>query len=182
MKIEFIKSCSDIIQLPNDNFKEYCFIGRSNVGKSTLINAIANNSVARTSNTPGRTQLINLFSLGNNKRLIDLPGYGFARVGIKNKENMDKMVDDYILTRKNLSCIFQICDIGVITPQDKEVNDYIKDKNHFLILNKIDRYSNNQINNTINKIIKFFEIKKEKIILVSAKKRIGIEKIFKQLL
>jgi GTP-binding protein len=89
------------------------------------------------------------------------------------------MIDEYIIKRENLKYIFQICDISVITAQDKNVNDYLQqnNKNFFVILNKVDKLSQNQINANINRIVNFFNIDKTKILLVSAKKKIGIKNI-----
>ena len=104
---KFIKSSSDKSNwLIHDN-KEICFIGRSNVGKSSLINALARNSkLAKVSKMPGRTQLINYFQNENDLIIVDLPGYGYANISYSIQEKMFNMIDEYLFV-KNLSSIFR---------------------------------------------------------------------------
>src|SRR5687767_6374790 len=93
---EFVISNSDVSKCPNEPLPEYAFIGRSNVGKSSLINMLTNrNSLAKTSGKPGKTQLINHFKINGNWFLVDLPGYGYARVSKKTKEIFQKFITDY---------------------------------------------------------------------------------------
>lgn len=109
---EFIVSNSDASKCPKDWIPEYAFIGRSNVGKSSLINMLTNHkSLAKTSGKPGKTQLINHFKINNNWFLVDLPGYGYARVSKKTKETFQKFITDYFETREQLSCAFVLIDI-----------------------------------------------------------------------
>jgi len=109
---EFIVSNSDASKCPKDWIPEYAFIGRSNVGKSSLINMLTNHkSLAKTSAKPGKTQLINHFKINNNWFLVDLPGYGYARVSKKTKETFQKFITDYFETREQLSCAFVLIDI-----------------------------------------------------------------------
>ena len=90
---------------------EVAFVGRSNVGKSSLINALANHKqLARVSKTPGRTQLINLFSMPNGSTLVDLPGYGYAKVSQKARNNWSNLIESYIRKRENLQCLFVLID------------------------------------------------------------------------
>ncbi|MDE7434159.1 MAG: ribosome biogenesis GTP-binding protein YihA/YsxC, partial [Mycoplasmoidaceae bacterium] len=92
-----------------DDKTEFCFIGRSNSGKSTIINAIANKKIAKSSSMPGRTQLVNFFDCGK-YRIVDLPGYGFAKVSKESKKYLSLIIEEYLLHRKNLFGVFQICD------------------------------------------------------------------------
>lgn len=109
---EFIISNSDVTKCPKEMLPEYAFIGRSNVGKSSLINMLTDRkSLAKTSGRPGKTQLINHFKINNNWFLVDLPGYGYARVSKKTKEVFQKFITDYFETRKQLSCAFVLIDI-----------------------------------------------------------------------
>ncbi|NND00191.1 MAG: YihA family ribosome biogenesis GTP-binding protein [Gammaproteobacteria bacterium] len=109
---EFILGAAEAKQFPDDEKIEIAFAGRSNVGKSSAINAIANRrKLARTSKTPGRTQQINFFTLGPNARLVDLPGYGFAQVPLKIKERWEKTIQEYLATRKNLVVLVLLMDI-----------------------------------------------------------------------
>ena len=107
----FICSSADFKQCPNSTFFEFAFIGRSNVGKSTLINYLTNKKkLAKTSSTPGKTQLINHFSINDNWYLVDLPGYGYAKTSKKNREQLKHIVVDYLLNRKNLKLTFVLLD------------------------------------------------------------------------
>src|SRR5690606_1645017 len=109
---EFIISNSDVSKCPKDTNPEYAFIGRSNVGKSSLINMLTNHkSLAKTSARPGKTQLINHFKINNNWFLVDLPGYGYARVSKSLKNTFQKFITDYFEKRPQLSCAFVLIDI-----------------------------------------------------------------------
>ena len=109
---EFIISNSDVSKCPKEPLPEYAFIGRSNVGKSSLINMLTNrNSLAKTSGKPGKTQLINHFKINENWFLVDLPGYGYARVSKKTKEIFQKFITDYFEKREQLACAFVLIDI-----------------------------------------------------------------------
>jgi GTP-binding protein len=109
---EFIISNSDITKCPKDPIPEYAFIGRSNVGKSSLINMLTNHkSLAKTSARPGKTQLINHFKINNNWFLVDLPGYGYAKVSKKTKEVFQKFITEYFEKREQLVCAFVLIDI-----------------------------------------------------------------------
>ena len=95
-QINFVKGIKSFHDMPSGDFIEICFSGRSNVGKSSLINFLTGRkSIARTSKTPGRTREINFFRIGNNKHLVDLPGYGYAKVSKKERHSWVKMVKDY---------------------------------------------------------------------------------------
>lgn len=108
---EFVKSSSRVEDCPSANLPEYAFIGRSNVGKSSLINKLANQSkLAKTSSTPGKTQLINHFLINESWYLVDLPGYGFAKMPLKQKAKMEKMISSYLLNRRNLMNIYVLID------------------------------------------------------------------------
>jgi GTP-binding protein len=109
---EFVISNSDVSKCPLERLPEYAFIGRSNVGKSSLINMLTNHkSLAKTSGRPGKTQLINHFKINNNWFLVDLPGYGYARVSKKTKEVFQQFITDYFEKREQLVCAFVLIDI-----------------------------------------------------------------------
>ena len=109
---EFIMSNSNVAQCPNEPLPEYAFIGRSNVGKSSLINMLVERKgLAKTSGRPGKTQLINHFKINNNWFLVDLPGYGYARVSKKDKKTFQKYITEYFQKRKQLVCGFVLVDI-----------------------------------------------------------------------
>jgi GTP-binding protein len=109
---EFIISNSEVSKCPKEPLPEYAFIGRSNVGKSSLINMITNHkNLAKTSGRPGKTQLINHFKINSNWFLVDLPGYGYARVSKKTKEVFQQFITDYFEKREQLVCAFVLIDI-----------------------------------------------------------------------
>jgi GTP-binding protein len=104
-------SNTDVSKCPKNRIPEYAFIGRSNVGKSSLINMLTNNKkLAKTSGTPGKTQLINHFKINDNWFLVDLPGYGYARVSKKQRRGFQKFIKDYFLKREQLICTFVLID------------------------------------------------------------------------
>ncbi|OYU80497.1 MAG: YihA family ribosome biogenesis GTP-binding protein [Flavobacterium sp. BFFFF1] len=109
---EFVVSNSEVSKCPKDMIPEYAFIGRSNVGKSSLINMLTNHkNLAKTSGRPGKTQLINHFLINKNWFLVDLPGYGYARVSKKTKEVFQRFITDYFEKREQLVCAFVLIDI-----------------------------------------------------------------------
>lgn len=114
MKIEsatFLISNTDVKKCPSGTKPEYAFIGRSNVGKSSLINMLTGkNGLAMTSATPGKTMLINHFLINNNWYIVDLPGYGYAKRGQKGKEQIKRIIESYILQREQMTCLFVLID------------------------------------------------------------------------
>lgn len=108
---EYLQSEVDWRKCPVPNLPEYAFIGRSNVGKSSLINMLTNHKgLAKTSSQPGKTQTINHFLINKNWYLVDLPGYGFARTSKTNRAKWQKMISDYLLFRENLQIVFVLVD------------------------------------------------------------------------
>jgi len=108
---EYIISSPDYLQSPRADKPEYAFIGRSNVGKSTLINMLCNNEkLAKTSGTPGKTQLINHFLINKEWYVVDLPGYGFAKVSQSQRKKWEKMIEDYLRKRETLMNVFILVD------------------------------------------------------------------------
>ncbi|GAB6009699.1 ribosome biogenesis GTP-binding protein YihA/YsxC [Dysgonomonas reticulitermitis] len=108
---QFVISNTDYRKCPEDGKPEYAFIGRSNVGKSSLINMLTNRKgLAMTSSKPGKTQLINHFVINNEWYLVDLPGYGYAQRGKEGREQIRKIIDSYILKRTQLTCLFLLLD------------------------------------------------------------------------
>jgi len=111
-QINFLKSSPNTIQCPKSNFKEIAFIGRSNVGKSSLINMLFNNkSLAKISKKPGKTKLINHFIINDTILLADLPGYGYAKLSKVETKKINEIIQDYIENRKNLTKLFLLIDI-----------------------------------------------------------------------
>lgn len=121
-KVEFIKSSPDLKSCPKDNLPEYAFVGRSNVGKSSLINYLSGQKrLAKTSSQPGKTRLINHFLVDNSWYLVDLPGYGFARISKAEKNRLRSMLEQYLLNRKSLVCLFLLIDSRHL-PQNSDLN------------------------------------------------------------
>ena len=119
---DYLQSEADWRKCPTPNLPEYAFIGRSNVGKSSLINMLTNRkSLAKTSSKPGKTQTINHFIINKNWYLVDLPGYGFAKTSKTNREKWQKMISDYLLYRENLQLVFVLVD-SRIEPQQIDID------------------------------------------------------------
>lgn len=111
LKAEFVVSNSTVDKCPAPDRHEYAFIGRSNVGKSSLINMLTNNkNLAKTAAKPGKTQLINHFLINDSWYMVDLPGYGYARISETHRQAFEKMIRDYILKRESLVCLFVLID------------------------------------------------------------------------
>ena len=166
--------------------KECCFIGRSNVGKSSLLNAITKTrKLAKTSKTPGRTQSINVFEINNKINIIDLPGYGFAKVSKVIRGNLIILIEEYIQYRKNLDHVFLLIDAKVgIKNTDIDMMDYINNcsKNFSLVLTKIDKISSNQREfqkKSVLSIMKNYKKTFQNIYLSETKKNNGINEIQK---
>lgn len=125
MAIKFVGSFETVKSLPQTQFPEYAFVGRSNVGKSSLINAIVGSPVARTSNTPGRTQSLNLFNIDDRIMIVDLPGYGYARVSRDRADAWLVRLSQYLLTRRQLTRLFILIDSRIgARPSDLELMDF----------------------------------------------------------
>ena len=185
---KFLGSYDDVKMMPYSNFSEFCFVGRSNVGKSSILNAITKTkNLAKTSKTPGRTQLINLFEISKLINIVDLPGYGYAKVPLIIKEKLSYLIESYLISRSNLTKIFLLIDCKVgIKNSDLDMIDYIKisEKEFSIILTKSDKCSinikNQQIKN-INSLLKVFDKNSLNIHLTSSKNHEGITDIEKEI-
>ena len=152
---DFVISNTDIAKCPKEQLTEYAFIGRSNVGKSSLINMLMDRKkLAKISSTPGKTQLINHFLVNDKWYLVDLPGYGWARASKENKAKWEKMIRSYLLNRKNLALVFILIDVR-LSPQeiDTEFIDWMGQHQipFMLIFTKIDKLSKNKTQGAIQK-------------------------------
>jgi len=184
---KFLGSYNSYLDIPESNIeKECCFIGRSNVGKSSLINAITKTKkLAKTSKTPGRTQSINVFEINNKINIIDLPGYGFAKVSKVMRGNLINLIEEYIHYRKALDHVFLLIDAKVgIKNTDIDMMDYINNcsKKFSLVLTKIDKISFNQREfqkKSILSIMKNYKKTFQNIYLSETKKNNGIYEIQK---
>lgn len=149
---QFLISSPNLAQCPSLGLSEFALLGRSNVGKSSFINALVNNAkLAKTSNTPGKTRLINLFQVMTDKKdfvLADLPGYGYAKVSKTEQARWQKSLEEYLLKRNTLKCCIQFIDARhEIQRNDLEMFDWLKINNitSIAVLNKCDYVSKNEI-------------------------------------
>ncbi|MCQ2574724.1 MAG: ribosome biogenesis GTP-binding protein YihA/YsxC [Alphaproteobacteria bacterium] len=176
MIIKFVGSFDDVKSLPKTQFAEYAFIGRSNVGKSSLINAIVSQNIARTSNTPGRTQTINLFNIDDRKMLVDLPGYGYSKVSKSEGIRWVQRLQEYLLNRSQLRILFILIDSRVgIKDADLDLMDFC-DANgigYQIVYTKKDK----KVRETdqVNISAKNHPAMIEKILETSAEKKTGLE-------
>lgn len=151
---EFVSSHADVSKCPPPEKPEFAFIGRSNVGKSSLINMLTNRrNLAKTSGKPGKTQTINHFIINNKWYLVDLPGYGYASVSQEKRHSFGKMIEQYILKRENLYCVFILIDMR-LEPQKIDL-DFIqwcgsKEIPICLVFTKSDKLTKNQLNKNLN--------------------------------
>ena len=130
-KNNFLGSFNSIDKDPENKLPECCFVGRSNVGKSSIINAITKSKkLAKTSKTPGRTQSINLFKINEKLNIVDLPGYGYAKVSKVKRNELANLIKSYIFNRKNLQQVFVLIDCKVgIKDTDIDIFDMISESN-----------------------------------------------------
>ena len=180
--IDFIKGIKSINEMPIGDFIEICFSGRSNVGKSSLINYLTGRrSIARTSKTPGRTREINFFRINNNRQLVDLPGYGYAQVSKKERQAWFKMVKDYFFHSNNLRRVFLLIDSRHgIKPSDIDLMKILEEAaiTFQLVFTKFDKIKPNEFDKikkiTFTKLSLFANAFPE-VIVTSTKKNVGIE-------
>ena len=152
-KCDFVLSVANLKQLPSDDKEEIAFAGRSNVGKSSLINAIfGQRKLAKTSSTPGRTQQLNYFNLDDKIYVVDLPGYGFAKAPKDIVKNWQQLINTYLVGRANLRRVFLLIDSRHgIKKIDTEIMDML-DKaavTYQIVLTKIDKISSNQLDKVL---------------------------------
>ena len=177
---EFVMSNSDVAKCPQQYFPEYAFIGRSNVGKSSLINMLTGRkSLAKTSGRPGKTQLINHFIINGNWYLVDLPGYGYARVSKSSKKKFQKFITNYFEQRKQLVSAFVLIDIRhKPQPIDLEFMQYLGEQQipFGIIFTKADKLKPKAIERHVedycNELLQFWE-ELPPYFITSSSKKIG---------
>jgi GTP-binding protein len=180
-KTVFFRATAEADSLPK-SVAEIIFSGRSNVGKSSVINALCSQkNLARISKTPGRTRSINVYSVSSRKWIIDLPGYGFARVSLQEKELWNKMMEECIIKRKSNKTVYIIVDAFVgPTELDFDMAKWLKEYNisFKIIINKCDKVPQNIPEDKIlSRAVECFGTDKSNVFTVSAKKRNGFSKL-----
>ena len=181
---EFIISNTQVSKCPQDGLPEYAFIGRSNVGKSSLINMLTKHSkLAMTSSTPGKTLLINHFLINKKWYLVDLPGYGYAQRGKKQQEKITKIIEDYILEREQMTTLFVLIDVR-LEPQkiDLEFIEWLGENGipFSIIFTKADKLTTNKVRDNVNLYVKKLQENWEEIppyFISSSEKRLGRDEI-----
>lgn len=155
-KAQFLLSVADVEQLPLDEGIEVAIVGRSNAGKSSVLNRMTQSKgLARVSKTPGRTQMINIFVIDEDRRIADLPGYGFAKAPLAAKRKWEKTIDAYISERACLRGLILVMDIRhPFKDLDVQLLDYCDERELpvHLLLNKADKLSNNEISKTLKQV------------------------------
>ncbi len=173
-------------QYPEDNLPEIAFAGRSNVGKSSLLNLITGRkSLARVSGSPGKTRTINFYGIDDRFRIVDLPGYGYAKVSKSMSRDWGPMMEEYFRNRKGLKKVVQLVDIRhAPSVQDVQMYEYLR---HYgldgiVVATKADKVSRNEMHKCMATIRKTLDLGSEDVIIpVSALKRAGHEKLLEQM-
>ena len=186
--VKFISSSTSIKQCPQkENIPEYAFIGRSNVGKSSLINFLTNSKTAKISSTPGKTQLINHFLINKSWYLVDLPGYGYAKTSKQKRLEFNTFTKKYLLNRKNLICVFVLIDIR-LSPQKMDI-EFINwlgynEVPFIRVFSKCDKINKEKMQQIITQheeiLMKYWETSPEYIIS-SSKRKLGRELILNKI-
>jgi len=180
---EFICSAAKESQYPPEGIPEIAFAGRSNVGKSSLINLLFNRKkLAKVSATPGKTRTINFFNINNGEfRIVDLPGYGYAKVSKAEAESWGPMMESYLSGRNNLLKVIQLVDSRhAPSAQDKQMYDFLKyyGLDGIVVATKSDKLSKNELNKNLAMIKRELELEKGDIIIpVSALAKTGVEEL-----
>lgn len=176
--IKFVGSFETIKSLPKTQFAEYAFVGRSNVGKSSLINAVLGEKVARTSNTPGRTQSLNLFNLDDRVMIVDLPGYGYAKVSKEDAMRWLNRLEEYLINRSQLRRLFILIDSRIgAKDSDLDLMDFCDNNGicYQIVYTKKDK----KVRESEQKKLSHTEHSAmvEEILETSAEKKYGLEKL-----
>lgn len=180
---KFIKSASKKAEFIADELPQIAIVGRSNVGKSSLINLLTNNSkMAKTSSTPGHTKLVNYFNINNQFYLVDLPGYGFNKASKNTTSAWDKIMNDYFVDNPQLKLVLLLLDCRHLpSALDEQMVNYLAQNEipYVLVLTKTDKIGKSELNLNINKIATFLRFNKELVVSTSALKKQGTDAIAK---
>jgi len=182
---EFVTSAVTPPQYPPPEYPEIAFAGRSNVGKSSLINKLVNRKrLVKTSNTPGRTQLINFFQINETLSFVDLPGYGYARVPVAVKKQWGPMVETYLASRTTLMGVVLLVDIRRVPRQEEhDLIHWLEDhqRPYRIVVTKADKLSRNKQVRPLRQIAEQFACAHEDLLLFSAKTGQGLEPLWRAL-
>ena len=187
----FVTSAADPRQFPSPGAPEIAFLGRSNVGKSSLINTLVGNKIAKTSKTPGRTQTINFFQVRRPGKphpdfiFVDLPGYGYARVPKEITAQWAHFINPYLEKRAPLALCLSIVDVTIPPqPLDMQLLEWLRDRkrNFVVVATKADRISGSQLRSSIQKLSTELRIPPERIIPFSAKAHLGHDELWRAIL
>ena len=181
-RVDFVKSAAKLAQAPHQVEPEVCFCGRSNVGKSSLLNVLTNrNRIARVSNTPGRTQLINFFNVQDVVMFVDLPGYGWARVPTAVKASWGRTIQGYLESRRQLCLALLLVDIRR-TPGDEErgLLAWFEERGLpcLVVATKSDKIKRSQLYKATSDIAKALDVPKSDVIPFSAPSKAGREAVW----
>jgi len=180
---EFVKSAVDSSQYPDSPLPEVAFVGRSNVGKSSLINAlVGRKGLAKTSNTPGRTRLVNFFVINKALSFVDLPGYGYAKVPLSVKKGWQAMVDGYLEGRHNLRLVVMILDIRrEPSEHDDMLIEWLRSRRiaTVFVLTKADKFSRGRVTVARRQIGEHLGVPHDDLLPFSAKTRSGTNEIWR---
>ena len=176
--VEFIKSAAKLDQLPKDNWPHIAFAGRSNVGKSSLLNTLFNRKkMVMVSSTPGKTRLLNFFLVNENTYFVDLPGYGFAKVPKQMREDWGRLIENYLLNVENLKCVVVLTDIRHdVQKADQQLVEWLAQNGipYLIVATKTDKLTKNKLNTQLARNRKTFsQGKDEKIMPFSAVTKAG---------
>ena len=178
----FVTSAADPVQFPAPSAPEIAFLGRSNVGKSSLINALVGDKIAKTSNTPGRTQTINFFELRRPGKphpeffFVDLPGYGYARAPKELTGQWSKFIDPYLADRPSLVLCLSLVDVSIPPQQsDIQLHEWLRhhDRPYLVVATKADRISNNLLRKSLSTLSAALGVPPDAILPFSVKSKAG---------
>jgi GTP-binding protein len=181
--VNFMKSASEFDGCPPPTQPEVAFIGRSNAGKSSVINSICGRKIAKVSSTPGKTTLLNFFEINEKFRIVDLPGYGYASRSKTDRKSWQPMIEEYLSDRENLVGLFLVMDIRRSwTDDEAQLVDWlaIHERPVFLILNKSDKLKKNEIARQVAKIQKASGA--QEILITSVLERSGVDEVRKKIM
>lgn len=176
----FVAGASTPERIPQYPFPEIAFWGRSNVGKSSLLNALIGSGIARTSNTPGRTQQLNFFNLGDRLILVDMPGYGFANVPLKMKQQWEQLISQYLTSRDQLKRIFVLIDARHgFKKNDAEIMNFLDEIGciYQIVVTKTDKIplpAHTALKTELEAALQSHPAARPEVLLTSAERKVGI--------